>query len=93
VNDANIPIGVYHGSLSREKRQKTEQMVAAGQLRAVVSTSALEMGIDWGDVDKIIQVGAPKGVSRLLQRIGRSNHRMDEPSIASMVPCNPCATA
>jgi len=98
VNDANIPIGVYHGSLSREKRQKTEQMVAAGQLRAVVSTSALEMGIDWGDVDKIIQVGAPKGVSRLLQRIGRSNHRMDEPSIASMVPCNPleaveCAVA
>lgn len=98
VNDDNLPIGVYHGSLSRYRRQRTEAMVADGKLRAVVSTSALEMGIDWGDVDKIIQVGAPKGVSRLLQRIGRSNHRMDEPSQATMVPCNPleaveCAVA
>jgi len=89
VNEQNLPIGIYHGSLSREKRQKTESLIAAGKIRAVVSTSALEMGIDWGEVDKIIQIGAPKGVSRLLQRIGRSNHRMDEPSEALMVPCNP----
>jgi len=89
VNDENLPIGIYHGSLARDKRQKTEALIASGKMRAVVSTSALEMGIDWGDVDKIIQVGAPKGVSRLLQRIGRSNHRMDEPSEAVMVPCNP----
>lgn len=98
ANDDNLPIGLYHGSLSRERRQKTEALIAEGKLRAVVSTSALEMGIDWGDVDAIIQVGAPKGVSRLLQRIGRSNHRMDEPSRATLVPCNPleaveCAVA
>lgn len=89
VNEENLSIAIYHGSLSRETRQKTEALIASGQIRAVVSTSALEMGIDWGDVDKIIQVGAPKGVSRLLQRIGRSNHRMDEPSRAVLVPCNP----
>ena len=58
-------------------------------MRAVVSTSALEMGIDWGDVDVILQVGAPKGVSRLMQRIGRSNHRLDEASHALLVPSNP----
>ncbi len=98
INEDNLSIGLYHGSLSRERRQKTETMIASGQMRAVVSTSALEMGIDWGDVDAILQVGAPKGVSRLLQRIGRSNHRMDEPSKATLVPCNPqeaieCAVA
>ncbi|WP_371395898.1 ligase-associated DNA damage response DEXH box helicase [Fretibacter rubidus] len=98
VNDDNLPIGLYHGSLSRDRRQKTENLIAEGHLRAVVSTSALEMGIDWGDVDMILQIGAPKGVSRLLQRIGRSNHRLDEPSKAVMVPTNPleaveCAVA
>ena len=98
VNEFGLPIGLYHGSLSRERRQRTEAMIASGDIRAVVSTSALEMGIDWGDVDLILQVGAPKGVSRLLQRIGRSNHRIDEPSEALMVPCNPleaveCAVA
>jgi ATP-dependent Lhr-like helicase len=98
VNTDNLPIGLYHGSLSRERRQMTEASIASGHIRAVVSTSALEMGIDWGDVDLILQVGAPKGVSRLLQRIGRSNHRMDEPSNAVLVPCNPleaveCAVA
>ncbi len=89
VNEDNLPIGLYHGSLARDIRQKTESLIASGELRAVVSTSALEMGIDWGDVDKILQIGAPKGVSRLLQRIGRSNHRLDEPSRAVMVPTNP----
>lgn len=97
-NEDGLPIGVYHGSLSRDKRQKTEALIAAGKMRAVVSTSALEMGIDWGDVDIILQVGAPKGVSRLLQRIGRSNHRLDEPSQAVLIPTNPleaveCAVA
>ena len=89
VNEDGLPIGVYHGSLARDRRQKTEQLIASGHMRAVVSTSALEMGIDWGDVDVIVQVGAPKGVSRLLQRIGRSNHRIDEASKAVLVPTNP----
>jgi len=89
VNEGGYAIGVYHGSLARERRQKTEALIASGQMRAVISTSALEMGIDWGDVDAIVQVGAPKGVSRLLQRIGRSNHRIDEASKAVLVPTNP----
>ncbi|WP_421132727.1 ligase-associated DNA damage response DEXH box helicase [Alteromonas sp. A079] len=88
VNKAGLPIALYHGSLSKEQRRRTESMMASGMLRAVVCTSALELGIDWGDVDKVIQVGAPKGVSRLLQRIGRANHRLDEPSEALLVPAN-----
>jgi ATP-dependent Lhr-like helicase len=88
VNEDGLPITVYHGSLSREQRRRTEGMMAAGKLRSVVATAALELGIDWGDVDLVIQVGAPKGVSRLLQRIGRSNHRLDEPSRALLVPGN-----
>src|SRR5690606_8373603 len=57
-------------------------------LRAIVATSTLDLGIDWGDVDLVIHVGAPKGASRLAQRIGRANHRMDEPSQAILVPAN-----
>jgi ATP-dependent Lhr-like helicase len=83
-----LPIAIYHGSLSKEQRNKTENMMAEGKLKAIVATSALELGIDWGDVDLVIQMGAPKGVSRLLQRIGRSNHRLDEPSQALLVPGN-----
>jgi ATP-dependent Lhr-like helicase len=87
-NDLVLPIAIYHGSLSKDQRQKTESMMAQGKLKAIVATSALELGIDWGDVDLVIQMGAPKGVSRLLQRIGRSNHRLDEPSEALLVPGN-----
>jgi len=87
-NKLGLPIAIYHGSLSKEQRQKTEAMMASGKLKAIVATSALELGIDWGDVDLVIQMGAPKGVSRLLQRIGRSNHRLDEPSKALLVPGN-----
>lgn len=87
-NREGLAIAVYHGSLSREQRRMTESLVADGKVRAVVTTSALELGIDWGDVDQVIQVGAPKGVSRLLQRLGRSNHRLDEASQAWLVPTN-----
>ena len=62
--------------------------MAAGQLRAVVCTSTLDLGIDWGDVDLVVNIGAPKGASRLAQRIGRANHRLDEPSKAILVPAN-----
>ena len=88
ANEENLPIAVYHGSLSREQRRRTEAMMAAGKIRSVVATAALELGIDWGDVDLVIQVAAPKGVSRLLQRVGRSNHRLDIPSRALLVPAN-----
>jgi ATP-dependent Lhr-like helicase len=88
ANDDNLPIAIYHGSLDRELRRRTEAMMAAGKIRSVVATAALELGIDWGDVDLVIQVAAPKGVSRLLQRVGRSNHRLDIPSRAFLVPAN-----
>ncbi|MBB5693697.1 ligase-associated DNA damage response DEXH box helicase [Muricoccus pecuniae] len=88
LNDANLPIALHHGSLQIEQRRKVEAAMAAGKLRAVVATASLDLGIDWGAVDQVIQVGAPKGVSRLLQRIGRANHRMDEPSRAVLVPAN-----
>jgi ATP-dependent Lhr-like helicase len=88
INDENLPIALHHGSLSVEQRRKVESAMVAGALRAVVCTSTLDLGIDWGDVDLVMQVGAPKGSSRMLQRIGRSNHRLDEPSKAVLVPSN-----
>jgi ATP-dependent Lhr-like helicase len=88
VNDANLPIGIHHGSLSREARGKVEGAMAGGRLRALVCTASLDLGVDWGDIDLVVQMGAPKGSSRLLQRIGRANHRLDSPSKALLVPGN-----
>jgi ATP-dependent Lhr-like helicase len=88
ANDDGIPIALHHGSLAVEQRRKVESAMVAGKIRAVVCTSTLDMGIDWGDVDLVVQVGAPKGASRMLQRIGRANHRLDEPSKALFVPSN-----
>ena len=88
ANDPKYAIGIHHGSLSTEARRKIEGAMAEGKLRALVCTASLDLGVDWGDVDCVIQMGAPKGSSRLLQRIGRSNHRMDEPSKAILVPGN-----
>jgi len=88
INDDALPIALHHGSLDRTQRRKVEAAMAAGQLRAVVATSTLDLGIDWGDVDLVVHVGAPKGASRLAQRIGRANHRMDEPSKGLLVPAN-----
>ena len=88
LNDPMLPIALHHGSLEVAQRRKVEAAMAEGRLRAVVATSSLDLGIDWGGVDQVIQVGAPKGVSRLLQRIGRANHRMEEPSRALLVPAN-----
>ncbi len=88
VNEDTLPIALHHGSLDAGQRRKVEHAMAANTLRAVVATSTLDLGIDWGDVDLVIHVGAPKGASRLAQRIGRANHRMDEPSRAILVPAN-----
>ncbi len=87
-NEDALPIGIHHGSLAREQRERVEQAMAAGALRAVVCTGSLDLGIDWGDVDLVIQVGAPKNVKRLVQRIGRANHRYNAPSKALLVPAN-----
>ncbi len=88
INDDNLAIALHHGSLDVAQRRKVEQAMAAGRLRGVVCTSSLDLGIDWGDVDLVVNVGAPKGSSRLMQRIGRANHRLDEPSRAVLVPAN-----
>jgi ATP-dependent Lhr-like helicase len=88
VNDDNLAIALHHGSLDVAQRRKVEAAMTAGRLRAVVCTSSLDLGIDWGDVDLVVNVGAPKGSSRLIQRIGRANHRLDEPSRAVLVPAN-----
>ncbi|MGC1857819.1 MAG: ligase-associated DNA damage response DEXH box helicase [Pseudolabrys sp.] len=87
-NDDNLAIALHHGSLDVAQRRRVEDAMATGKLRAVVCTSSLDLGVDWGDVDLVINVGAPKGCSRILQRIGRSNHRLDEPSEAVLVPAN-----
>jgi ATP-dependent Lhr-like helicase len=88
ANDDNLPIALHHGSLDVGQRRRVEEAMQRNALRAVVATSTLDLGIDWGDVDLVIHVGAPKGASRLQQRIGRANHRMDEPSKGLLVPSN-----
>jgi ATP-dependent helicase Lhr and Lhr-like helicase len=88
INDENLAIALHHGSLAPGQRRKVEAAMTRGSLRAVVCTSTLDLGIDWGAVDKVICLGAPKGAARLVQRIGRANHRLDEPSEALLVPAN-----
>ena len=88
ANDEGLPIGIHHGSLDRTQRERVEKAMTQGRLRAVVCTGSLDLGIDWGDVDLVIQVGAPKNVKRLVQRIGRANHRYNAPSKALLVPAN-----
>lgn len=88
ANTDNLPIAIHHGSLDRDQRQRVEQAMVQGQLRAIVCTGSLDLGIDWGDVDLVVQIGAPKNVKRLVQRIGRANHRYNAPSKAIIVPAN-----
>jgi len=87
-NHDNLPIALHHGSLAREARRKVERAMADGALRGVVCTGTLDLGLDWGDVDLVLQIGAPKNVKRLVQRIGRSGHRYNAPSKARLVPAN-----
>ncbi|MBI3436892.1 MAG: ligase-associated DNA damage response DEXH box helicase [Proteobacteria bacterium] len=88
INEDAIAIALHHGSLDVAQRRKVEAAMATGRLRAVVCTSSLDLGVDWGDVDLVVNLGAPKGASRLLQRIGRANHRLEEASRAVLVPAN-----
>ena len=88
ANEDSLPIGIHHGSLDREQRARVEGAMVRGELRAIVCTGSLDLGIDWGDVDLVIQIGAPKNVKRLVQRIGRANHRYNAPSKALLVPAN-----
>jgi len=88
ANSESLPIGIHHGSLDRDQRARVEAAMVRGDLRAIVCTGSLDLGIDWGDVDLVIQIGAPKNVKRLVQRIGRANHRYNAPSKALLVPAN-----
>ncbi len=88
ANEEGLPIGIHHGSLDRAQRERVEAAMVSGDLRAIVCTGSLDLGIDWGDVDLVIQIGAPKNVKRLVQRIGRANHRYNAPSKALLVPAN-----
>jgi ATP-dependent Lhr-like helicase len=88
LNEDNLAIALHHGSLAAEQRRRVEAAMARGELRAVVCTSTLDLGVDWGDVDLVIQLASPKGAARMVQRIGRANHRLDEASRALFVPAN-----
>lgn len=79
-------MAIHHGSLNMEVRSWVETMLHAGQLKAVVCTSSLDLGVDFRPVDTVIQIGSPKGVARFAQRAGRSGHRPGEPSNIWFVP-------
>ena len=79
-------IALHHGSLDRKRREWVEDGLRTGRLRCVVATSSLDLGVDFSPVDRVLQVGSPKGVARLLQRAGRSGHR---PGATSRVTCAP----
>ncbi|HEX2185130.1 MAG TPA: helicase-related protein, partial [Chloroflexota bacterium] len=79
-------IALHHGSLDRRTREFVEEGLRTGRLRVVVATSSLDLGVDFSPVDRVLQVGSPKGVARLLQRAGRSGHR---PGVESRVTCVP----
>ncbi len=79
-------VAIHHGSLDRSVRDQVESDLKSGKLRAVVCTSSLDLGVDFSPVDRVLQVGSPKGVARLLQRAGRSGHRPGVPSRVTCVP-------
>ena len=79
-------IALHHGSLDRSTREWVEQALREGRLRCVVATSSLDLGVDFSPVDRVVQVGSPKSIGRLVQRAGRSGHR---PGAESRVTCAP----
>lgn len=81
-------VALHHGSLDRKRREWVENGLREGRLRCVVATSSLDLGVDFSPVDRVLQVGSPKGVARLLQRAGRSGHRPGAVSRVTCVPTN-----
>jgi ATP-dependent Lhr-like helicase len=81
-------VAIHHGSLSRETRDWVEQGLKGGSLKAVVCTSSLDLGVDFLPVERVLQIGSPKGVARLLQRAGRSGHAPGRVSRITLVPTN-----
>jgi ATP-dependent Lhr-like helicase len=81
-------VALHHGSLDRKRREWVEDGLRNGTLRCVVATSSLDLGVDFSPVDRVLQIGSPKGVARLLQRAGRSGHRPGATSRVTCVPTN-----
>jgi ATP-dependent Lhr-like helicase len=81
-------MALHHGSLDKQRRQFVEGQLQQGQLTCVVCTSSLDLGIDFLPVDRVIQIGSPKGIARLMQRAGRSGHQPGECSRITCVPTN-----
>src|SRR5690606_8734769 len=79
-------IAIHHGSLERSTREAVEDGIRTGELRCVVCTSTLDLGVDFAPVDRVLQVGSPKAVGRLIQRAGRSGHQPGAVSRVTVVP-------
>ena len=77
---------VHHGSVDRKLRTEIEAMLRAGELKAVICTSSLDLGVDFSSVEQVIQIGSPKGIARLMQRAGRSGHKPGQKSVALCCP-------
>ena len=82
-------VAAHHGSMSKEKRLDVERSLKRGQLQAIVSSTSLELGIDIGSIDLVVQIGSPKSISKLMQRIGRSGHSLYRVTKGRVVALDP----
>ena len=88
INSKNLKIEIHHGSLEKNIRIQVEEKMANNKLNCIIATSSLDLGIDWTHINLVIQIGAPKGISRFFQRVGRCNHNFNKKSEAYLVPTN-----